>query len=45
MSRVRLKTLALGTTSMYFPLITIGPNEAGLMVKLMWSSLHFGSLS
>ena len=39
------KTLALGATSMSLPLITIGSNEAGLVVKLMRSSLHFGSLS
>ena len=30
---------------MSFPLITIGSNEADLVLKLMRSSLYFGSLS
>ena len=32
-------------TSMSLPLTTIGSNEAGLVEKVMRSSLHFGSLS
>ena len=45
LDRVRPNTLAFGTTSMSLPLTTIGSNEAGLVEKVMRSSLHFGSLS
>ena len=37
--------MAFSMTSMSLPLITTGSNEAGLVEKLMWSSLHFKSLN
>ena len=45
LDRVRPNTLAFGTTSMSLPLIRIVSNEAGLVEKVMRSSLHFDLLS